>query len=209
MKSKTQNNLITPAYVVTVPFGEGVGMLVGNAILTAAHCVNYAAVGPMAVDDTHIEEIETFNGNRLKTALMAVEPVYDIAVLGSLDGQDCPEEAAAFQQFCQATQPVPLASSTISTGKGLTVSIRNRDGTWVEGSSMIPSNDVPVFCFETKKLVERGASGGPVLNQRGELVGLVSTTHESHGNHLPTLWCPRPLRALPVWLCEKLTLNVE
>jgi hypothetical protein len=37
-------NLITPDYVVRVPFGGGVGVLVGDVILTAAHCMNYAAV---------------------------------------------------------------------------------------------------------------------------------------------------------------------
>ena len=209
MNSKSMRNLITPDYVVRVPFGGGVGVLVGDVILTAAHCMNYAAVGPRARDGTQVEDIETFRGCRLKTALLAVEPVYDIAVLGSLDGEDWPEQADAFQHLCQTTDAVPLARSRIQNGKRLTVSIRNRDGTWIEGSTTVLRNDLPGFYFETESEIEKGASGGPVLNQRGELVGLVSTTHEENCQKLPTLWCPRPLLALPVWVCEKLTREME
>jgi hypothetical protein len=194
----------TPDYVVKVLFGGGVGVLVGNVILTAAHCVNHGVVGPMAKDGAHVEEIETFQCRRLKTALLAVELVYDIAVLGSLDSEDWPKEANAFQQFCRATKPVSLAMSDVRSGQCLTVSIRNRDGTWVEGSVMVHRNDLPGYYFETKVVIENGASGGPVLNQRGELVGLVSTTHDENCHKLQGLWCPRPLRALPVWVCDTL-----
>jgi len=189
-------------YVVRVPFGGGVGVLVGDVILTAAHCVNYVAAGPMARDDSHVEEIVTFQGCRLKAALLAVELVYDIAVLGSLDMQEWPEEAAAFQRYCEMTKPVPLARSLIQNGERLTVSIRNRDGYWVEGSTLVGRNDLPGFHFETEKEVEKGASGGPVLNRHGELVGLVSVLQQEQRHRIQSLWCPQPLRTLPVWVCE-------
>lgn len=192
-----------PDYVVQVPLKGGVGVLVGDVILTAAHCVDYGEVGAMAMGNTQIADVETCQGC-LKAGVLAVEPVSDIAVLGALDEQEWPQEAEDFQRFCTTTQPVVLARSLIQRGELLNVSIRNHDGTWVNGSITVYREDLPILYFQTEEVVQKRASGGPVLDKRGELVGLVSITQKTTSPGLtPCVACPRPLLALPVWLCRK------
>ena len=72
---------------VTLLGKGGQGVLVsGNLIITAAHCIAFRCEGEMVLGDYFIEEIKTCE-RELKVALLAVEPVSDLAVLGSLDTQ--------------------------------------------------------------------------------------------------------------------------
>ena len=82
---------------VTLLGRGGQGVLVsGNLIITAAHCIDFKCEGQMVLGDYFIEEIKTTQG-KLKVAPLAVEPVSDVAVLGSLDDQEFSEEADFLQ----------------------------------------------------------------------------------------------------------------
>jgi hypothetical protein len=61
--------------VVQIPSVIGRGVLVGEIILTAAHCINWSTEGGMVMGDYFVEEIETWDGKRLKVRPLAVEPV--------------------------------------------------------------------------------------------------------------------------------------
>ena len=114
-------------YIIKMPQRGGLGVLVGDVILTAAHCVNYKTEGEMVLGDYFIEEIETWQG-KIKVTPIAVEPVRDIAVLGCLDEQEFPEEAEAFGQLCHETTPVKLATRRLRAWRPIPVKIHQPDG---------------------------------------------------------------------------------
>ena len=80
--------------------GGGRGVLVaGNLILTVAHLIgaDFKTIGPVTLGDPLIEKIQTAHGKLLRVDVLAVEPVSDVAVLRSLDGQEFYDEDVAFQ----------------------------------------------------------------------------------------------------------------
>jgi hypothetical protein len=75
---------IAKATVTTLRRGGGQGVLVnGNLIITAAHCLDWSCDGELVLRK-HSVEVRTRQGE-LKVTPIAIEPVKDIAVLGSLD----------------------------------------------------------------------------------------------------------------------------
>jgi V8-like Glu-specific endopeptidase len=54
--------------------------------------------------------------------------------------------------------------------------------------------------------IEGGTSGGPVINEKGELLGVVSTSSIIHEqNEKSTGQIPRPHLALPLWIYKEIT----
>lgn len=190
---------------VTLLRKGGQGVLVnGNLIITAAHCIDFRCEGAMVLGYYFIEEIKT-DERELKVAPLAVEPVSDLAVLGSLDDQEFAKEAEDFEKFCEHTKPVPLCRSDFVLFRKFRVHIYTHKGTWVTGSAMQCCEDAQALVVEADEQIEGGTSGGPIINDSGELVGIVSnfsgqaeTQHKSNG------LAPRPHLALPVWVCRRI-----
>ncbi len=154
--------------------------------------------------DYSIEEIKT--GEReLKVAPLAVEPVSDLAVLGSLDDQEFTKEAEDFEEFCEHTNPVPLCRRDFGLFQKFIVHIYTHKGIWVTGSAMQCCEDAQALSVEANEQIEGGTSGGPIINDSGDLVGIVS--HFSLAAE-PQNKCsgltPRPHLALPVWVCRRI-----
>lgn len=105
------------ATIKTSDKGGGQGVVVGESlILTAAHCLPWTCGGEMAdglaVSGPKHLIINTPMGE-IKSAILAVEPVSDIAVLGPLDLQDCrseedAKEADKFEFFMRSVKPIPI-----------------------------------------------------------------------------------------------------
>ncbi len=191
---------------VTLLRKGGQGVLVSsNLILTAAHCINYECEGGMVLGDYFIEKIKT--GEReLKVSPLAVEPVSDIAVLGSLDKQEFSKEADDFEKFCEDTKPVPLCRrEDYVLFQKFQVHIYTHKGTWVTGSATLCREDDKTLWVETDEQIEGGTSGGPIINDSGDLVGIASNFSlaaeaqwKSDGS------VPRLHLALPVWVCRRI-----
>lgn len=187
--------------IVKLPKLGGHGVLVpGGIILTAAHCINFSTTGGMALGDYFIEEIMTDKG-LIKARPIIVEPVTDIAALGSLDDQVFYDEAGAFEKFCETTKPVQLATKRIRCRRPFPVRLHDKDGKWVQGLAELFDETCPTLWITTEKEIRGGASGGPILNLAGELVGIVSNS-SSLAEGKSTSRCPRPLKALPAWVCR-------
>jgi hypothetical protein len=132
----------------------------------------------------------------------------DIAVLGPLDNQTFGNEADAFESFCEATTPIPVAKGKIRGNQAFPVRVLNADGQWVSGMAELFEDASRSIWIVAEKEIKSGASGGPVLNERGELVAIVS--HSSRpgtgvARNQPESsdgLYPRPLKALPVWVCK-------
>jgi len=195
---------VAKATVVILKKG-GQGVLVNNnLIITAAHCIDYGCNGEMVLGEYYIEEIKA-GGRELKVTPLAVEPVSDIAVLGSLDDQEFGNEANDFKKFCEHTRPVPLCRSEFEPFREFRVHIRTHKKTWVTGSAMKCRDDAAVLQVKSNEPIVGGTSGGPIINDSGELVGIVSNFNlvnevnpESEGI------APRPHLTLPVWLCHRI-----
>ncbi len=188
--------------MLTKKGGQGV-LVYGNMILTAAHCINYSCDGSMVLGDHFIEDFQS--GEReLKVSPWAVEPMADIAVLGSLDNQTFDDEAEAFEQFCEETEPVPLCRDEHELFKRFEVFIRTHHHTWVRGTAIQVQPGIRSLGVEADEPITGGTSGGPIVNSNGELVGIVSNFSDVDGTDmLSTGGSPRPHLALPVWVCRE------
>ena len=190
--------------IVRLPKLGGHGVLVpGGMILTAAHCIDFSTTGGMVLGDHFIEEIETHIG-RIKARPMIVEPVTDVAVLGCPDDQFFPDDADTFEKFCETTIPITLARQRIKYRHPFEVRIRDKDGTWMNGIAETFNQSSPMLWIASDREIKGGASGGPILNTAGELVAIISNS-SSPSAEKSIGRCPRPLKALPVWICQEIS----
>jgi hypothetical protein len=194
--------------IVRISRTGGRGVLVGEVILTAAHCSRWTSDSSMIVGDTPIEVIKTRRGDRIRVTPLAVEPVSDIAVLGCLDNQSWPDQARAFHDYCNAATPLRLAKGGMRFGKPVSIRVLNANGKWTSGKAESFGADSPFLWVDTEAEIKNGASGGPILNERGELVAIVSNCSIPYSGMECTGHNPRPLKALPRWIVENYLCRV-
>ncbi len=202
----------------------GLGVLVGaqedartpGFILTAAHCVKHYNTGGMALGEHCLERILTHDEQQLLVSVCIVEPVTDIAVLEEADSSvlyDTPlyDQAEGFMDFCESTTPVPIC--TVEPGQSdntyeeeFPIHIFTHGGTWIEGTAKVGTPDASTLCL--KAPIESGTSGGPVVNELGELVAVVSWSGGVAGGTTVGL-SPRPHRALPIWVWGRIAAGSD
>ena len=203
---KKQEMLKIEAAVVQISQSKSRGVLIpGNMILTAAHCVsmNLDAVN---LNDGPIEHIITAKGEQLTVEAIAVEPVNDIAVLGSLDEQERSEEAGAFEAFCRSTKAVKICLARFEAFESFPVHILNANGKWIWAKAKKCHEDAQVFIVEPDENIEAGASGGPIVTEDGELVGIVTKLSHSIVSGVTKSawgWTPYPPLTLPLWVTKR------
>ena len=197
--------------VQTKERGTGQGVLVhGSYVLTAAHCVDWDHEGPMVLGDHFIQKIRTASGKDLIVSPYAVEPVSDIAVLGTPDGQVFYKESVAFEEFCENTLPVSVSTDTYDFGVWFPVSVLSHLGNWISAHAVQYPGDghVRTLHIKTDEPTICGTSGGPIISEKGELVGVFSNSggspteidiEQQCGHTGP---CPRPHLTLPVWVWQ-------
>lgn len=186
------------AATVRLPRRDGQGVLVpGHMIVTAAHVIEWSTEGGMALGDYHIEEMEARN-RALKVQPLAVEPVSDLAILGALDDQVFPDEADAFEVFCESTAPVPIYAGHFPLRKSFPVHILAHTGEWIVGQAEQYWPNAPSFSIKTRAGIEGGTSGGPVVTNGGRLLGVASMTIGGR------LIAPRLHMAAPTWLVQRM-----
>jgi hypothetical protein len=74
----------------------------------------------------------------------------------------------------------------------------SHEGPWIDAtiSGGEPSTPVHTNGVAAKSHVKGGTSGGPIVDDEGELLGIVSWTSEDTFEGM----MPRPHRAVPVWV---------
>jgi len=189
----------------------GLGVLVGGGLLlTAAHCLEFDNdTGSRLVLGEHVHfEIETARGGTLRAAPMFVESISDIAVLGPLDRYAYDSEwVEAYESYREKTRPVPLwkgegprpASSTGTGAREFGIRIRSHEKGWISGTATVFLAGRPHIWIKTDERIDGRMSGGPIVNESGDLVSVVTaaggylgTTNEGHA--------PLLRHALPEWL---------
>ncbi len=169
---------------------RGQGVLVpGPWILSAAHVVHWDHTGAMAGsfnEREFLQEITVAGGSRFRVYPQAVEPVHDLAVLGAVDGQWLPHDDDAFEAFCAATLPVPLATGEFYNEQDHRANLRRirrqeateprrtvpayvlaHTGAWIRGRVRQILPKAPSLVLETETLIQGGTSGGPVVTADG------------------------------------------
>jgi hypothetical protein len=199
------------AAVVQVGKG-GRGVILGGEydrryIVTAAHCVPRSRYPHPHLANGFIElgihkYVGSLNAKRAISVQMEVlNLVDDIAVLGSLDDQSCPAEADEYMEFtapCMAAGDAPAWVEpwnwqSISGEAGWVLSL---DCVWT--SCSVHRNGR--FLSANGARIEPGMSGSPILNDKGDVIGIVSTGGGSYGENFH----PCLADCLPPWLWRKL-----
>lgn len=188
----------------------GQGVLVhGGLILTAAHCVEFTTEGHMVLGEYFIEEIET-GSETLKVAPYAIEPLRDSAVLGSLDNQAFFAEAEAYEKWYENIEPISLCLREYERFQGFDAFIFTHEGTWIKGKAAFHGEDDSLFSFDSIEPVKGETSGGPIVNEYGELLGVVSNASQNSsvifqgGPEVYYGFHPRASSALPVWVVRNI-----
>lgn len=182
--------------------GQGV-LVPGNLILTAAHCVEWTSTGAMVLGEHYRESIKTWDGRTLRVRPVAVEPVGDIAVLASLDDQECFDEALAFEQFCEEVRPAPICTLDFELFKPFPIKIRTHCQTWIDGEAKQCRPTARNLFIDAHTPIESGTSGSPVLGEHG-LVAIVSNAGGVVGTRESVGSAPRPHLALPAWAVREI-----
>ena len=100
--------------VVTV--GEGRGFVIDTdprLVVTAAHCLPHLppACSVMYLEEKTYKDLLAPLGNRKRTVwaeCLFIDPVADIAVLGTPDDQALDEEAVAYDDLVERTRPIDV-----------------------------------------------------------------------------------------------------
>ena len=155
------------AATVALPKVGSQGVLVpGGFVLTAAHCVTWYTTGAWRWATTASSPCGMRSGKIFRMEVFAVEPVSDIAVLGSADEQALSEDAEAFEAFSNETHPVPVRDDDFKLDAAVDVYVLTHRDTWVaarashHGSFGIGG----AVWLRAEADIEGGTSGGPVID---------------------------------------------
>ena len=184
------------AAVVTV--GGGRGFVVGTKrgdrlVITAAHCLPHLPTGfsiAYTEERTYAELLSPLGQPPSVWAeCLFVDPIADIAVLGSPDGQGLPSQADDWDNFTEAagvlnTGPCPAEAPAWLLGL---------EGMWFE--SPLTCEGRALWLHQRPRPIESGMSGSPMIVD-DRAVGVVVTDAGPH---------PYLVKALPVWMVERLT----
>jgi hypothetical protein len=207
--------------VVTV--GDGRGFVVESYrerfVITAGHCL--PELPPYhGASYTHERTFARLLGavGRKRQSVWAeclfADPIADLAVLGSPDGQELYEEAQAFEKLIERAVPLPIADVpltrppiALSTGETIlgrpTAECRgwmlSLEGRWFPCSVVAHSRALSIK--DAAEEIRGGMSGSPIVNDDGAAIGAVcvSTLGKKEGDRNPFL-----ARALPGWLLSEI-----
>lgn len=189
-------------FIVHSSKGQGQGVLVeGGFVFTAAHCVDFTLTGGMALGDHCLHHVETSDGSQLALSLLAVEPISDLAVLGPPDNQTFEDEYDEFERVYDQTPSLSLDVREHEVKMLFDIHIFTPKKTWLDGKAMLTQPGAKLIVVNTNEPIEGGTSGGPIVNEHGELVAVVSHSCSVAGGDTQPYLC----RALPVWTLSQIT----
>lgn len=199
MNDETRERFVNAT--VRLPEKGGQGVVVPNGlILTAAHCIGWSSEGEMALGEYYLETIECAR-RQIRVSVLAVEPVLDIAVLGPPDNQALADDAKAYDETLELVAPVEICTEDFALFRGIPAAVYTHKGMWIDATAQQCSDGAPRLCIETPQQIEGGTSGGPIVDERGRLLGVVSNASIGQGS---TGTFPRPHLALPVWIVKRI-----
>lgn len=194
---------------VKFPEKGGQGILIrSDIILTAMHVLQYERedLERFYLDVFQVEKIETYLGD-LKVYLLACDPVSDIAALKCVPDLTYVHEYNNYVAFCENTNPIPLAifsREDFNQDNPLMIDafIYTHEAKWLEIKVTLCKDPelMKSMWIESQEPFQYGTSGSAIVNEHGELIGVVS--HASEGHPPYTGLAPCACKALPVWVID-------
>jgi hypothetical protein len=182
-----------PKSECVIKVGDGRGFILQHhprrIIVTAAHCLPHLPPAHAAAswhERTYGKLLGPLegSGNKICTECMFVDPVADIAVLGTPETQELYEEADAYDELIDNAPALRLSSNLTNQGWVLKL-----DRQWVQIPLHVFSG--PYGMSLSIGFTKAGMSGSPILNDAGRAVGVISVGADA----------PQPIlcRNLPGW----------
>jgi hypothetical protein len=120
------------------------------------------------------------------------DPISDIAVLGSPDGQELYEESEAYDELVESVTPLSITDAP-EDGHGWLLSL---DCEWFQCTvKYMKRVNGPLWISNASQPTVGGMSGSPILSDNGSAIGVVAL-----GSNLDGCKNPRLVRDLPGWL---------
>jgi len=145
-------------------------MVKGMFFITAAHCMNWAWTPEWPIPRPGFGTISTKWGE-LIINVVAIEPVSDVAVLGPNPDASL-ENAEAYDELLERKISIKVLREAPKSFAPFPVWIRMHTKGWVAGK--VTQSGDGTFRYKTEIEIPCGTSGGPIVNDQGELVGVVS-----------------------------------
>jgi hypothetical protein len=113
------------------------------------------------------------------------------------DNQVFFDEADAYNAFCEQTPPVPVCLTALKSNVQYRLHLYTHEHKWLQGTGYVYGRPPHRFIRATfPESIKAGTSGSPIVNDKGELVSIVSTTDSGSQ--------PVVAEVLPVWLLKKI-----
>jgi S1-C subfamily serine protease len=140
--------------------GSGSGFIINSngQILTNSHVVNGADTVTVRLKDGR-----TFDGR-----VLGEDPVTDVAVI-KINANNLPTIPLGNSEILQPGEPVIAIGNPLGLDNTVTSGIVSATG---RSSSVIGASDKRVDYIQTDAAINPGNSGGPLLNARGEVIGM-------------------------------------
>lgn len=197
-----------------VRVGEGRGFVVAaehhRLVVTAAHCLPQlppAASVSFGEERTYADLLGPLDGSERNVwaECLFVDPVGDIAVLGSPDEQGLPDQSDDYYTLVSVTPPLQVGALETPVGTAAPAWLMQLDGRW---TSCVVKHFGRAFMIENAvDGIHGGMSGSPILADDGSAIGVVVCSR-GVGNALHTSGGPNPrlTHHLPGWLMRQLGL---
>src|SRR4051794_22251871 len=155
--------------------GDGRGFVVrgklDRLVITAAHCLPWfppCASFSRLEERTYRELLGPLGGeSEVCAECLFVDPIGDIAVLGSPDGQELFDEADAYRTLTESRTPLSITDAP-AQGRGWLLSLGN---TWFQ--CVVRQNGGPLWIVDAAEGIVGGISGSPIVNDSGAAIGVM------------------------------------
>lgn len=150
----------------------------GGLIVTAAHCLasinQNTWAGGAVLGDHHFEELIAEDGRKFWAQVKVAEAVNDIAVLGEPTAPD----AGPYAEIVGSISGLTLYSQ-FGRDRMLPVWLRQKSGAPICAEVNFEFYDgCGQAMARSTKVADPGSSGGPIVDRRGRLLGIVSNSIE-------------------------------
>jgi len=182
--------------------GQGV-VVFGGYILTAAHCLPWALKSKLWLGD--LVTVEFRSRDCVYTAKVhAIELVADIAILGPLDDRKTRND---YEAWYRGQEPLLICEHARTTLQEFSIWLYTHLGTWIGGRARFCQEGTEKLFAITDEVVRDGTSGGPVVDETGSLVGIVSEAGNEDDDDVEEGSegsASFPLLALPSWAAARI-----